>query len=58
MKTCFWKSEKKNPFLKKLQLAKSIKKGSTMFVGAKFYQLIISNPMETRNRFDPIVNRY
>ena len=33
-----------NPFLKKLQLAKSIKKGSRMFVGAKFNWLIISNP--------------
>ena len=34
-----------NPFFKKnLQLAKSIKKGSRMFVGAKFNWLIISNP--------------
>ena len=33
-----------NPFLKKLQLAKSIKKGSRMFVGAKWNWLIISNP--------------
>ena len=33
-----------NPFLKKLQLAKSIKKGSRMFVGAKFNWLIISDP--------------
>ena len=33
-----------NPFLKKLQLANSIKKDSRMFVGSKFNWLISSNP--------------
>ena len=33
-----------NPFFKKLQLQNSVKKGSRMFVGAKFDWLIISNP--------------
>ena len=33
-----------NPFLKKLQLANSIKKDSRMFVGSKFDWLILSNP--------------
>ena len=33
-----------NPFLKKLQLANSIKKDSRMFVGSKFDWLISSNP--------------
>ena len=37
-----WKES--NPFFFKLQLANSIKKGSRIFVGAKIYWLIISNP--------------
>ena len=37
-----WKAT--NPFLKKLQLANSLKQVSRMFVGTKFYWLISSNP--------------
>ena len=33
-----------NPFLKKLQLAKNIKKVSRLFVGAKFNRLVVSYP--------------
>ena len=33
-----------SPFLKKMQLANSIKRGSRMSVGTKFDWLIVSNP--------------